>query len=222
MNWSNAMELDEMKSAWQELNQRLETQTALNLHLFKEGKLDRMRRGLRPLAWGQSFQIVAGAVLALLGGGFWPEHLDVPHLWIAGAMVHLSGISMIALGAWMLAMISRIDYGAPLVEIQRQLTLMRRIYVRGGMIVGLQWWFAWIPLAMVLIGYSGADLYARAPSVIWGGSAVGVIGTLATWWFIRWSRTRPQLAQRLEEQAAGRGLVDAQRFLDEIARFEQE
>ena len=222
MNGSIAMELDEMKAAWQTLNQRLETQTALNLHLFKEGKLDRMRRGLRPLVWGQSIQIVAGAALALLGGGFWPEHLDTPHLWIAGALVHLSGISMIALGVWMLAMISRIDYGAPLVAIQRRLALLRRVYVRGGLFVGLQWWFMWIPLAMVLIGDAGVDLYQHAPSVIWIGGAVGIGGVLATWGFLRWSRTRPQFAQRLEEHAAGRGLVDAQRFLDEIARFEQE
>ncbi len=222
MNRSNAMELDEMKSAWQELNQRLETQTALNLHLFKEGKLDRMRRGLRPLVWGQSFQIIAGVALALLGGGFWPEHLDVPHLWIAGALVHLSGISMIALGAWMLAMISRIDYSAPLLAIQRQLALMRRVYVRGGLFVGLQWWFAWIPLGMVLIGYAGVDVYKQAPSVLWIGCAVGIVGTLATWGFVRWTRTRPQLSKWLEEQAAGRGLVGAQRFLDEIARFEKE
>jgi serine/threonine-protein kinase len=222
MNRSQTMELDEMKAAWQELNQRLETQTALNLHLFKEGKLDRMRRGLRPLVWGQSIQIVIGAGLALLGGGFWPGHLDTPHLWIAGVLLHLSGISMIALGAWMLAMISRIDYGAPLVAIQRQLTLMRKVYVRGGMLVGMQWWFLWIPLMIVLIGDAGVDLYKHAPGVVWYGCAVGIAGTLATWLFVRWSRTRPRLAQRLEEQAAGRGLVDAQRFLDEIAQFEQE
>lgn len=222
MNRSNAMELDEMKAAWETLNQRMQAQAVLNLHLLREGKFDRMRRGLRPLAWGQSIQIVAGAILALLGGGFWPEHLDTPHLWIAGVLVHLSGMSMIALGAWMLAMIARIDYGAPLVAIQRQLALMRRVYVRAGFFVGMQWWFVWMPLLMVLIGDAGADLYARAPAVIWGGGTVGVVGTLATWGFLRWTRTRPRLTQRLEEHAAGRGLVEATRFLDEIAAFERE
>src|ERR1700722_14446311 len=99
------------------MNQRLETQTALNLQMFKEGKLDRMRRGLRPLVWGQAIQIVMGALIAVWGGGFWTGHLHEPDLLIAGLIVHLAGISMIALGALMQVMISRIDYSAPVLTI---------------------------------------------------------------------------------------------------------
>ena len=36
------MELDELKAAWTTLDQRLDAQAALNLHMYKEGKLDRM------------------------------------------------------------------------------------------------------------------------------------------------------------------------------------
>ena len=222
MNRSNAMELDDMKAAWKTLDERLERQDALNFHAFKEGKLDRMRRGLRPLVWGQSIQIVIGALIALWGGGFWPEHLHEQDLLIAGVIVHLAGISMIALGALMQVLIARIDYSSPVLAIQRQLAQLRKLYVYGGLAVGLPWWLLWMPFLMVALGYAGVDLYRHAPSVIWIGSAVGVAGLLATWGFMRWAGKRPRLAERLEDHAAGGSIRKAQATLDEIARFEQE
>ena len=216
------MELDDMKAAWLELDRRLDTQAALNLHMFKEGKLDKLRSGLRPLRWGQSIQIVIGALIAMWGGGFWVDHRDVPHLLIAGLIVHAAGISMIALGALMLALMGRIDYSAPVLTIQRQLAQLRKVYVRGGLAIGLPWWLLWIPFLMVLIGYAGVDLYKHAPSVIWIGTAIGVAGLLTTWAFMHWASNRPRLAQWLENSAAGGSINKSQAYLDEIARFERD
>jgi hypothetical protein len=216
------MELDDMKAAWKMLDQRLNAQAELNLHMFKEGKLDRLRRGLRPLVWGQAIQIVIGTLVALWGGGFWGEHLDVPHLLIPGLCVHAAGISMIALGVWMEVLIARIDYSAPVLTMQRQLAQLRKVFVFGGLAVGLPWWLLWIPFLMVACGYAGVDLYLNAPSVIYLGTAIGVAGLLGTWIFLRWAGTRPQLARRLEDNAAGRGINRAQAYMDEIAHFEKE
>ena len=216
------MELDDMKAAWQTLDRRLDTQAALNLHMFKEGKLDRMRRGLRPLVWGQSIQIVVGAFVAIWGVGFWPGHLHEPDLLLAGLLVHASGISMIALGVLMQVLIGRIDYSAPVLTIQRQLAQLGKVYIYGGLGVGLPWWLLWIPYLMVAFGYVGVDLYRHAPSVIWIGTAIGVAGLLATWGFMRWAATRPRLAKRMQDNAAGGSIRKAQATLDEIAHFEQE
>ncbi|HEV2607407.1 MAG TPA: hypothetical protein VGT79_05445 [Xanthomonadaceae bacterium] len=217
------MELDDMKAAWQTLHQRLETQAALNLLVFKDSKLDRMRRGLRPLVWGQAIQIVAGALIALWGGSFWVDHKDVPHLLIAGLLVHAAGISMIAFGAMMEALIARIDYSAPVLTIQRQLAQLRKVYVRGGLAIGLPWWVLWVPFVIVFLKTEfGADLFVNAPGVVWINIAAGFVGMLLTWMFIHWAGKRPQLAKRLEDGAAGGSLNRAQTHLDEIARFEQE
>lgn len=223
MTGSKVMELDDMKAAWQTLDRRLDGQAALNLHLFKQGKLDRLRRGLHPLVWGQAVQIVVGTLIAIWAGSFWVDHHDVPHLLIAGLIVHAAGISMIALGALVLALIARIDYSTPVLTIQRQLAQLRQVYVRGGLAIGLSWWLLWIPLMVVFfMSAFGADLYANAPSVIWGGSAIGVAGLVATCMFLRWSGQRPQLAKRLEDSAAGGSINRAQACTDEIARFERE
>lgn len=223
MNRSNAMELDDMKAAWQTLNQRLDAQEALSLNVFKEGKLDRMRRGLRPLVWGQAIQIAAGALLALWGGSFWVEHRAVPHLLIAGLIVHATGISMIALGALMETLIARIDYSAPVLAIQRQLAQLRKVYVRAGVVVGLPWFVLWVPFTVVALkSVFGPDLYLNAPEMVWTNVGFGIACVLATLAFVRWARARPHIARRLGDFAAGRSIVRAQGLLDEIAQFEKE
>lgn len=219
---SNTMELDDMKVAWRELSQRLDAQAALNLGALKSDKLDTMRRGLRPLAWGQAIQIVIGVLVAVWGANFWIAHRDVTHLLVAGLMVHAAGVSMIALGVLMEVLIARIDYAAPVLVIQRQFAQLRKAYVVGGLAVGLPWWVLWVPFGLVLFGTLGVDVYAHAPSAVWMNVAAGVGGMLATWGFLHWARTRPKLAKWLSDGAAGTRITRAQARLDEIARFEQE
>jgi hypothetical protein len=218
------MELDDMKAAWKTLDERLGTQAALNFHIYKEGKLDRMKRGLRPLAFGQILQMVFGAALVALAVAFWPSHTDVLHLLVAGIVLHVYGVAMIALGGITLGLIARIDHSAPVLVIQQQLTALRRFYMRTNLWLGLVWWFMWIPLMLVLIGLANVDLYKHAASVVWYGIAIGVAGLLLTWVFHRWARNpnRPGMAKAVDESIAGNSITRAQRFLDEIAQFEQE
>ena len=217
------MELDDMKAAWTTLDQRLSAQTMLNLHMFKEGKLYKLRCGLRPLVWGQAIQIMFGALITVWGGGFWVDHRDVPHLLIAGLIVHVAGISMIVLGASIETLIARIDYSAPVLTIQRQLAQLRKVYVRGGLAIGLPWWILWVAFAIVFLKIEfGVDLFISAPGFVWINVAVGFLGMLLTWAFIRWAAKRPRLAMRLENGAAGGSINRAQANLEEIERFERE
>ena len=55
--------LDDLKLAWDELNQKLDGQNALALHQIKGTKLVRFRYGLRPLVIGQLIQLVIGAII---------------------------------------------------------------------------------------------------------------------------------------------------------------
>jgi hypothetical protein len=215
------MELDELKGAWQVLDRRLEQQAALNLHIFKAGKLDKMQSSLRPLFWGQAIQMVIGLIMSLWAAMFWLQHRDVPHLLIAGVIVHVSGLYMIILGAVMLALISRIDYSGPVLTLQRQLAQLRRVYVRGGLIVGLAWSILWIPYTGVFFEWAfGVDLFANAPSFLYIGIGIGIAVVLGTWLVRRWSAGRPQLRQKLDAAATGTSLLRAQRLLDEIEQFE--
>lgn len=140
--------------------------------------------------------------------------------------MHLYCLGLIVFGAVMQTQIARIDYSAPVLIIQRQLLRLRRTYAVGGaLVVGLPWWFLYIPLMIVLADAGrGANLFHTAPLFVYIGLAGGAVGLLATWWFHRWSHQpkRARLARALDDSTAGSSIRRAQRALDELARFEQE
>ena len=216
------MELDDMKQAWQALDHRLEQQHALSLQLFRDGRLDKLRRGLRPLVWGQAVQMLIGAAGLLVLAPIWIAHRHDPAVLIAGLVLHAYCVGLIAVGAAVQAQVAQIDYAAPVLTIQRQLLLLCRTYAVGGaLVVGLPWWFLTAPLLVVL---SRGEIMVAAPMVIWSQLVIGALGLLATAWFHRWSH-RPQrtsLASRLDASAVGGSLRRAQAALDEVARFAQE
>jgi hypothetical protein len=103
------MELDELKSAWQVLDQRvarLETTTATGVH-------DGVRAELRPLTIGQSVQVVAGVALAVAAGSFWFDHRHVPNLLVTGLLLHVYGVAMLVAAARNLFLVARVNEAAP-------------------------------------------------------------------------------------------------------------
>jgi hypothetical protein len=218
------MELDELKSAWQALDRRFERQSALQLDLHRERRIDRARSSLRPLFLGQIAQILFGLVFILLAAMLWSTKPEAASVIAAGVVVHAYGIACLVLAGLVLGGIRRIDYAESVLDIQTHLARLRRLYVLSGMIAGLPWWFLWVPILMVLAGLGGANLYARAPSLVWTGLGVGAAGLLATAWFHRWARDarRPRLAKAIEGAVTGASLRRAQAELDRIRRYESE
>ncbi|NDK39879.1 serine/threonine protein kinase [Pseudoxanthomonas gei] len=223
------MELDEIKMAWQAQDRKLERQNAINFQLLKDDGTRRVRSSLRPLAWGQLAQMAFGVLFVLLAASLWMRAGSSPgrlpwHLVAAGVLVHAYGIAAIAMAGCTLGLVRTIDYALPVVAIQKQLAKLRRLYIFGGIVAGLPWWFMWVPVLMVLAALGGVDLYARAPSLVWIGMGVGAAGLAGSWWLHHWSRSsrRPQLARTMQDGMTGSSLRNAQRIADEIARFEQE
>lgn len=219
------MELDDLKQAWHALDARLEQQNALGLQLLTDRKLDKARRQLRPLWWGQVAQMLFGVLCVLLGATCWNLHADQTPLLVAGIVVHVYGIATIIAGGITLGLIGRIDYAAPVVHIQKQLARLRRFYVASGAAVGLAWWVLWVPFLMVLAGLDrDADGQTWLQPWVYASLVIGVAGLLATAWFHRWSRLpgRPRLAKAMDDSVTGRSLRKAQARLDEIARFERD
>ena len=218
------MELDDLKSAWQLLDQRLERENTINLQLLRDRRLDKARNSLRPLRWGQMLQMLFGIGFIGLAALLWSTKPDVASVIAAGVVVHAYGVICIIMAGVVLGGISKIDYSAPVLEIQMQLARVRRAYVLSGMVAGLSWWFLWVPILMVLLALAGVNLYAHAPSVVWIGLAVGAAGLLGTWRLHRWSRQpgRPRLAKFMDDSLIGGSLLKAQAALDDIAQFEKE
>ena len=218
------MELEEMKMAWQTLNQQLKTQSAINLALYTHQKVASARRGLRPLFWGQMLQTLFGIPFLLLAVALWSTRPHAASIILAGVVVHAYGIACIIFAGIIMGTISRIDYAGSVLEIQEKLGRIRRAYIIGGMAVGLSWWFLWIPLLMVLLALGHVNLYVHAPLVIWSGLAVGVVGVAGMLWLYSYSRkpSHDRLRRFVDNAVVGRSLQRAQAQLDEVRQFAHE
>jgi hypothetical protein len=217
-------ELDDLKAAWQTVNRNLERQNSLIFHQIKETKLRSFRAGFQPLVVGQIIQLIAGVLLAIFGGGFWVDHVRVPHLMFCGLSVHAYGIMFIVFAARDLFLISQLDYTAPVVALQKRVAQLRAWHTRAA------FWFAvvgcliWIPVLLILFYKLGADVWMRKPGVISWFFISGLVPLAIFVGVVMWSRRpgREKFAQSLEKNSAGRSVNRAQAVLDEIARFEAE
>ncbi len=216
------MELDEMKLAWQTLSRQLEKQHALGLRLFKDSTLDKARKGLRPLIWGQWIQMAIGLVLAIAAGAFWATRLHITHLLICGLVVHAYGLMLVVFAARNLYLMHRIDYAEPVMMIQSRLADLRawkyRVETPFHAVLGC---FIWIPVTWMNLAWHGIDLWSqKGPFIYWAlsSSCVG----LALVVFVIWLMRRMGYAHVIENNAVGRSVQRMDEFLDEIVRFERE
>jgi hypothetical protein len=218
------MELNELKSTWQTLEKALERGNQLSMAMLRQQKLDAAHKNLRPLKLNQVFQIFIGVFFIVLAAFLWstkPTAISV--IW-AGIAVQAYGVGCVITAGMLFSSLSRIDYAAPVVEVQGGLAHVRRAYGICVLVAGLSWWFLWIPLLMLLAGLAHINLYAHAPSVIWIGTAIGVVGLLAMYWMYVYSvkSSNMQLRQFIERATFGRSLQKALQQLNEVRKFEEE
>lgn len=219
------MELDDLKATWQNLNDTMARQYVLNVAFLKDQKLDKVRHGLRPMVWGQAIQIVLGALLALTSANFWVNHRQVPHLLVSGLVMHAYGLAMILFGVRMQVLIARIDFGAPVLEIQRRMARLRHFYSRSGFWwIGLPWWVLWmVGLELFFMGCFGADLYVNLPSfVVTLNLTIGALGWILTLVFDAWALRHPSFGPKFLRALEGTSLTRANNALEEITRFEND
>ena len=220
------MELDDLKVAWAQLEQRVETTEALAFSEYKERRLDKSRRALRALGWGQALHCLLWIGLVAIVAPFWIEHRHVPHLLVAGLALHVYGVATIWAGATQLLLIGRTYYTAPVVIFQRRLAELQRFRVVSSLALGLPWWILWVVATVVgAKWWLGVDFYAQSPGWIQVAMGIGGAGlVLSVWAARRFAEVPPQspMLRRIVDDLAGRRLVRAIRQLDEIARFERE
>lgn len=213
------MELDEMKRAWAEMELRQQGMEALLCADFRDRRMGRTRAALRPLLWGQILQSAIGMGFSALGAAFWATHLRPWHLLVCGLLVHAFGLLLIVFSARNLHLIRRIDYAAPVLDIQRDIARLRAFRVRvEAPIDAALGCFIWIPVLWMNLAWYGIDLWSRG-FVRWAVacSLVGLLAVLAVIWTMR----RMGYGRVVDDRGAGRSLLRAEAVLEDIARFER-
>ncbi|QCU72452.1 hypothetical protein E5843_14375 [Luteimonas yindakuii] len=206
------MELDELRHAWQVLGRQLEQQGALQRELLRERRLDRMRRGLRPLFWAQLAQGALGLGLILLGVSCWTSHLGVPAMLATGLLVHAFGVVTLLMALITTVLVARIDYAAPVARIQQQLAQLRCVYRINSNVCGLPWWIFWV---FVVLAFADVKPGQGTPAWVLVTLLIGGIGLLATAGFIAWRRRSGRGPGALADESAG--IRRGERVLEELA-----
>lgn len=214
------MELDDMKLAWQTLDRRLDLQNALQLYQVRQTQLDKTQSRMRRLYWGKIVQILFGDALIYFGIMSAIRHHDVAHLLACSLFMLAYGLLTVIFGGVTIGKIASIDYAAPVVEIQKRVRALHRTYALASLFLGLPWWFLWIAIfALEMKANLGIDLFVTLPAFIWINAAIGVVGFVATAWYIR--RRNARSAGMPDDTDSPRSLRAAKGELEEIERFEK-
>lgn len=198
------MELDELKIAWQSLEQRVE---ALEVRIPETG-VGPVRAELRPLVVGQWVQLACGAALAMGAGSFWFDHRDAPGLLVSGWLLHLYGIAMIVAAARNLVLAARARASAPLLELQTRIAELGAWRIREGRWFGVVGCFMWVPMIVVAFGLAGIDIVAKRPGFV-GWNLLTAMVCLGAYLVLR----------RLGKVPEGAAVRRARERLVEVERF---
>lgn len=192
------------------------------LDQVREKRFRTLGRRFLPLRIGKAMQMVFGVLLILPAMSVWSELRDGSLLFWSTIAMHVYGVVLIILGGVMQGRLSELDRGESVLENQKRLARARRFQVLSGMVVGLPWWFIWVPCsAIVAAAAADIDIYANAPRVMAWMFFGGVAGRALTVVAYRWAMHKPQWAARMEKSAAGRSLERARQTLDELNAFER-
>lgn len=220
---STTMDLDDLKQAWQSIDQRLQKQEALQRALL----LERKAGGLRRILGGFAREQISVAVLCMLGfflatsagGGKNASLALTVSALVCGAYFMAAFAGMF----WVIQRVGDVDYAAPVVQIQQRLAALRATYVKVGLWVGMPWLLLWLPFAVVALeAIAGIDLGHRLEASYWlanAGFAIVACGLLFV--FYRRSQRTPdsRLARALRDGLSGRSLRRAQSELEALKRY---
>ena len=215
------MELDDIKAAWHALDARFARHDQVQLELLREQRTRQARRHLRPLLVGMALQAALGVALVVLGVGCWQRNPGVAGLFATGVALHAFGVLHVVFAGLVAALALGIDHAAPVLTIQKRLRRLLRVQVLNSNACGAPWWIAWVLVVIAVAGLSPPHVGTHTPHWIQIGLGLGVIGTLATWWWSARVAHRPDaLRAKLGDGADGirRSLL----VFDDLERFERD
>lgn len=227
---STAMNIDEMKSAWGQLDARLariESQQdellALRRRAMHDNKTAAGAKALRPLLAGQVLQAMFGVALALMAVLFWVPRADHGVQFIVyGATVQAYAIWLIASAGHELSLLRKIRFSTAVLEMQTQLATLRRWRARNGWVFVYAGCFIWIPVMLMLFASVGADVWTHKPQVVGWFLVSGAVTAAAVFLGFRLAARRPSWAASLQANAAGQSVRNAELALGDIEAFKAE
>ena len=215
------MELDDMKHAWQTLEQRLDQQAAQTGQLLGVVHEETVRSSLRPLWVAQTAQLLCALALAIVSARSWIPHTDQPVAVIGGVLLQAWCVALAISATVQLQLLTQLNVAGPLLRTQRALARLRRWRTRVAPWLRVAFWVLWVAVADALWRALTGQTLPTDWLVL--NLLVGVAGGIGTWLgFRRLQRAQHPWLERIDRAHAGTGVIRAERMLDEIARFQRD
>jgi hypothetical protein len=221
------VDLAELKVRWEAMDAKLDAVIRLDRGIVAGRALDRVDALLARHARARAAEAVAGLLAVWLTGSFVAANAGEPRFLLPGLALHACVLLQIALVVRQALESRRIDYGAPLVEIQRRLGALRVASIRQTLWTFLAAPLLWTPLLIVgLRGVFGVDAYAvLGAKYLLANLALGV-AVIAGGFFLarRYTGGGADTAVMPPVLAAlaGTSLAAATASLESLARFERD
>jgi len=156
------VELDDFKERWLSQDRKIDEILRINQRLQLRAQLSGPRLWLRWFRFGALFEISLGLLCLSGSGSFIHRHLGEPRFLIPAVALHLwlLGTTGLALARYVRAQL--INYGAPVLAIQRQVEALRLFTLRSLRLLFVTGCVVWgVPIAIVACrAVFGIDLYA--------------------------------------------------------------
>jgi hypothetical protein len=221
------MDLQDMKNLWAEYDRKLETSLRLNTRILREMNLSKVDSSLKRLSRLLIFELVQDLAAVILLGMFIASHIGEMRFLAPALLLDVCAVSFLIRSGRQFAALHSLDYSAPVVTIQKQLAALRIERIRVTKWVLLLCPLLWAPLLVVALeGLFGLDAYLfldgtwLAANLLLGLAFIPLMLWVARRVAGRWQGS--PLFQSLMDDLAGRSLVAATGFLNELSRFEEE
>ena len=220
------MKLEELEQAWQQYDQKLSKQLALNQQILKEISLQKTQKHLRWLIFRTFLEMTFFLTATVALGHFLYQHLEqVPQLIAA---VVLSVFTLIGLSGSIgqIVMISQLDFSESITTIQHKLQQIRTHLIQVSRLIILSFPFY---LAYIVLGFYvlwNIDIVAQGDQVWWIAQIIfSLILIPVTIWLYRKIHFRNihiPWVRNFVESAGGKSVARAMAILGELEEFKQD
>ena len=222
--------LDDLKTEWMARDRQLETQLRMNTLMLRETLLDKHGAKLGSATRGNVFQILFTIPFLAFFGWFIARHIGEPAFLLPALLLQIWTVVMLALNIHQRNQLRGLDYGRPVLELQRQIEqikIARLNTFKWAFLTGQLLW--WIPFVLVLFkGLLGVNLYTVSdfmPSFIAWNIAFSVTFVPFALWASKLLSGRlgalPRF-QKFTDGIAGSDVTVAREFLRKLEGFGRE
>jgi bacteriorhodopsin len=230
------MNLEDLKNRLAEQDAKLDQLVRFNAAQVRELQFSKTRSSLRWLVRGVIVELLMTIVAVVWTGNFIAEHLREPRFLVPAVLIDLCMIAFMGACIRQLVAIANLNYGEPVVAVQKELGKLRILRIRMTKWTMMLSFILWFPLMIVLVeGFLGVDLWRILGAIgqrdgsfftwVVANLLFGLAVALAMIWIShRYAdrMVRSPAIQRLMDDFAGHSLTKALRSLDSVVRFETE